>query len=122
MTSNSTPKNIPKRHENNSLYKKKSLYTNVNNSIKYSQGGNNQNAHPLIDKQNMVKVTITQLCLILLDPMDCSLPGSSVHGILQAIMLEWVGIPFSRGIFPTQGSNPCLSALQSLYHVSHQGS
>ena len=33
------------------------------------------------------------------DPMDCSQPGSSVHGILQARMLEWVDIPFSRGSF-----------------------
>ena len=33
----------------------------------------------------------------LCDPMDCSLPGSSVRGILQARMLEWVAIPFSRG-------------------------
>ena len=33
----------------------------------------------------------------LCDPMDCSLPGSSVHGILQARILEWVVIPFSRG-------------------------
>ena len=33
----------------------------------------------------------------LCDPMDCSLPGSSVHGILQARILEWVAIPFSRG-------------------------
>ena len=33
------------------------------------------------------------------DPMDCSLPGSSVHGILQARILEWVAIPFSRGSF-----------------------
>ena len=32
-----------------------------------------------------------------LQPMNCSLPGSSVHGILQARMLEWVHIPFSRG-------------------------
>ena len=31
------------------------------------------------------------------DPMDCSLPGSSVHGILQARILEWVAISFSRG-------------------------
>ena len=31
------------------------------------------------------------------DPMDCSLPGSSVHGILQERTLEWVAIPFSRG-------------------------
>ena len=38
--------------------------------------------------------------------MDCSLPGSSVHGILQARILEWVAILFSMGIFLTQGSNP----------------
>ena len=31
------------------------------------------------------------------DPMDCNLPGSSVHGVLQARILEWVAIPFSRG-------------------------
>ena len=39
------------------------------------------------------------------DLRDCSLPGSSVHGILQVRILEWVAIPFSREIFPTQGSN-----------------
>ena len=38
-----------------------------------------------------------QLCPILCDPMDCRPPGSSVHGILQARILEWVAIPFSRG-------------------------
>ena len=37
--------------------------------------------------------------------MDCSLPGSSVHGILQAGILEWVAIPFFQGIFLTQGLN-----------------
>ena len=37
------------------------------------------------------------VCLTLCDPMDCSLSGSSVHGILQARILEWVAIPFSRG-------------------------
>ena len=40
---------------------------------------------------------VTQSCLTLLDPMDCSLPGSSVHGIFQARVLEWVAISFSRG-------------------------
>ena len=40
---------------------------------------------------------VTQLCLTLCDPMDCSLPGSSVHGILQARILEWLAIPFSKG-------------------------
>ena len=38
-----------------------------------------------------------QPCLILWDPMDCSPPGSSAHGISQARILEWVAIPFSRG-------------------------
>ena len=38
-----------------------------------------------------------QSCLTLCDPMDCSLPGSSVHGILPARVLEWVAISFSRG-------------------------
>ena len=38
-----------------------------------------------------------QSCLTLSDPMDYSLPGSSVHGILQARILEWVAIHFSRG-------------------------
>ena len=38
-----------------------------------------------------------QSCLTLCDPMDCSLPGFSVRGILQAGILEWVAVPFSRG-------------------------
>ena len=40
--------------------------------------------------------------------MDCSPPGSSVHEIFQARILEWVAISFSQGIFPIQGSNPGL--------------
>ena len=39
---------------------------------------------------------VTQSCPTLCDPMDCSLPGSSVHGIFQAIVLEWIAISFSR--------------------------
>ena len=42
-------------------------------------------------------VLVSQSCLTLCDPIDCSLPGSSVHGILQARILEWVAISFSRG-------------------------
>ena len=41
--------------------------------------------------------SITQSCPTLCDPMDRSLPGTSIHGILQARMLEWVAISFSRG-------------------------
>ena len=40
---------------------------------------------------------VAQSCLTFCDPMDCSLPGSSVHGIFQARVLEWVAISFSRG-------------------------
>ena len=47
-----------------------------------------------------------QSYLTLCNPTDCSLPGSSVHGILQARILEWVAS--GKGIFLTQGSNPCL--------------
>ena len=50
-----------------------------------------------------------QLFLTLCDPMDCSPPGSSVCGILQARTLEWVVL--LQEIFPTQGSNPCLLRL-----------
>ena len=45
----------------------------------------------------VVVVKVAQLCLTLCNPMDCSLPSSSVHGILQARILEWLAIPFSRG-------------------------
>ena len=48
------------------------------------------------------KVKVAQSCLTLCNPMDCSLPGSSVHEILQARILEWVAIPFSgRSSQPT---------------------
>ena len=42
-----------------------------------------------------LKVLVTQSCLTVCDPVDCSPPGSSVHGIFQAKILEWVAIPFS---------------------------
>ena len=42
---------------------------------------------------------VTQLCLTLYDPLDCNPPDSSVRGILQARILEWVAIPFSRASF-----------------------
>ena len=45
---------------------------------------------------NFLACEVTQSCPTLCDPMDCSLPGSSVHGIFQARVLEWVAISFSR--------------------------
>ena len=66
---------------------------------------------------------VTQSCPILYDPMGCSPPGSSVHGILQARTLEQVAISFSRGSSQTQRSSPGLPyCRQSLYQLSHQGS
>ena len=41
---------------------------------------------------------VAQSCLTLSDPMDCSLPGSSVHGIFQARVLEWVATAFSTSL------------------------
>jgi len=46
---------------------------------------------------------VAQSCPTLLDPMDCSLPGSSVHGIFQARVLEWVVIAFSKTIYLIRG-------------------
>jgi len=45
-------------------------------------------------------LSVTQSSLTLCDPMDYSPPGSSVHGIFQARILEWVAVPFSRGSSP----------------------
>ena len=52
-------------------------------------------------------------CPILCDPMDCSLPGSSVHGILQARMLEWVAVSYSRDL-PDPGIKPEFPASPAL--------
>ena len=52
--------------------------------------------HPILYHMK-VKVLVAQSCPTLCDPMDCSLPGSSVCGILQGRILEWVAIPFFRG-------------------------
>ena len=69
-----------------------------------------------------VKVLVTQSCPALCDLTGCSPPGSSVHGILQARIPEWVAILFS-GIFPSWGSNlGLLHCRWTLHHLSHQGS
>ena len=53
---------------------------------------------------------VAQLCLTLRNPMDCSLPGSSVHGILQARVLEWGAIAFSKqGVCHSKSLNLSLS-------------
>ena len=63
-----------------------------------------------------MKVLVAQLCPTLFcNPMNCSLPGSSVQGILKARILEWVSI-FLQRIFLTQGSNPGLSHCRQILY------
>ena len=72
-------------------------------------------ACPLIDLapfQLVLWVKITQSCPTLCDPMDCNLPDFSVHGILQARILEWVAIPFSRA--SSWPRSPALGAISLL--------
>ena len=79
-----------------------------------------------IKKHYHVPVKSLQSCPTVCDPMDCSLPGSAVHGILQAKILEWVAISFSRG--SSQPRNwthvSCTSCIgwSVLYHRRHRGS
>ena len=61
----------------------------------------------------------SQLCLTLQHHGLCSLPGFSVHGIVQARMLELVAMPSSRGSSQTQELN--LHCRQILYHLNHLG-
>ena len=69
-----------------------------------------------------LKVLVAQSCLTPCDLIDCSPSGSSVRGISQARILEWIVIPFFRGIFLTQGLNLDLPhCRQILYRWSHQG-
>ena len=80
---------------------------------------------PLITPEKSLKwksVKVAQFCLSLCDPKDCSLPGFSVHGILQASILEQGPIPFSRDL-PDPGIKFRSPALQAdLYLLNHQGS
>ena len=57
---------------------------------------------------NIACVLVTQPCPTFCDPMGCCPPGSSIHVIFQARILEWIAISLSRVIFLTQGSNPGL--------------
>ena len=71
-------------------------------------------ANPIHIKVRKVKVLVAQSCLTFCNPMDCSSSGSSVHGFLQARILEWIPIPFSRGSSQpgTEARSPISPALQ----------
>ena len=69
--------------------------------------------HSAVDLKHCKSTTLeAHSCLFLCDPMECSLPGSTVHGMLQARVLEWVAIPFSGGSFQP-GIEPRSPALQA---------
>ena len=55
------------------------------------------------------EMLVTQSCPTLCDPMDCSPPGSSVLGILQARILEWVAISFSNACMNAKSLQSCLT-------------
>ena len=84
----------------------------------------------LVLRLNQATASLTSHCVqlfpTLCDPLDGGTPGSSVHGIFQARILEWVAIFLLQGIFPTQGSNTHLLCFLHcrwiLYLLSHQGS
>ena len=57
--------------------------------------------------------SVTQSCPSLFDPMDCNLPGSSIHGILQARIVEWVAISSSKG-FSYPGSKPASASISCI--------
>ena len=74
--------------------------------------------HMPVSVRAIGKVLVAQLCETLGDPVVSNPPGSSVHGILQARILKWVAIPFSRGsIFLTQGSNSGLLHCGQIFTV-----
>ena len=68
-----------------------------------------------------VHAKMLQLCPTLCDPMDCSPPGSSVHGDSPGKNAGVVCHAILQGIFPTQGSNPCLLRCRWVLYLSHGG-
>ena len=69
------------------------------------------------------KVLVAESCLTLWDPMDCSPPGSSIRGTLQARRLEWVAMPSSRGSSqPRDRTWVSCFGRRILDHLSHPGS
>ena len=64
--------------------------------------------------------TVTQSCPTLCNPMDCSPPGSPVHGILQARILEWVAISFSRGSSQPRDRTPVSYIAGRFFTIVHK--
>ena len=99
-------------HQQETFRRKKHMQSNTHSWFKKektSQKTRNRGKFPQLDKEYLQKFTVNiilncerlnlfaQSCPTLCNPMDCSLPGSSVHGNFQARILEWVDISYSRG-------------------------
>ena len=68
--------------------------------------------------QYLMKVLVAQSCPTLCNPTDCSPPGSSVHGLFQARILEWVAISFSRGSSQPRNRTPVSKFSRLLIYVT----
>ena len=108
--------------------KKKKKFINQNYLLIYFNSINNVIHNPYYREGTVINewnewVKLAQMYPTLCKSKDCSPPGSSIHGILQTRILEWVAISFSRGIFSTSGWNlGLLHWRQILYCLSYQGS
>ena len=69
----------------------------------------------------MCVCSVTQLCLTLCNPMDCSLPGSSIHGIPQERILEWVAMSSSGDLLPGGRVQGLAGKRGSLHWTSGEG-
>ena len=126
------PHNLTANQKNHHFEVSSSLILNKNNKLFlrlwdtmesgfYMTTGNDQLSSWTEKLQNTSKVLVAQSYPTLCDPMDSDSPGSSVPGILQARVLEWVAIPFSRGSSWPGIELGLLHCRQILYHLSHQG-
>ena len=95
-----------KIRENNLNYKYVTQFSRA--SLKFSHTFPNFLYESEIISLGVCVCLFTQLCSILCDPIDCSPPGSSVHRIFQARILEWVATSSSRGSSPSRDQKPCL--------------
>ena len=76
----------------------------------------------LVPETCEVNVKLAQLCPTSCDSMDCNLPGSSVHRILQARILEWVAFPFSKRSSQPRDRTQVSHITGGFFTTSHQGS
>ena len=98
------------------------VYFSLSPSRVLSKTSRNVENHTIYVVKWKVKVLVPQLCLTLCDLMDYSPPVSSVHGILQARILEYISSPFSTDL-PDPGIEPrLLHCRQIIYCLSLQGS